>query len=87
MANAGFFYAPTDTSADNVQCPYCGLALEGWEASDDPVHEHQRRKPTCPFFATRAAAPTKASAAKAKTRKQKDTIVDAPLTKEQVRIH
>ncbi|KAF9362782.1 hypothetical protein BGX34_005509 [Mortierella sp. NVP85] len=86
MANAGFFYAPTDTSADNVQCPYCGLALEGWEASDDPVHEHQRRNPTCPFFATRAAAPTKASAAKMKKRKQKDTAVD-PLPSKEQRVH
>lgn len=86
MANAGFFYAPADSSADNVQCPYCGLALEGWEASDDPVHEHQRRKPTCPFFATRAAAPTKASAAKAKKRTQKDTVTNAPPIKEQ-RVH
>ncbi|KAF9902182.1 hypothetical protein BX616_002019 [Lobosporangium transversale] len=72
MANAGFFYAPTDDSNDNVQCPYCHLGLDGWEAKDDPIHEHQRRNPTCPFFATRAAAPTKASSAKATKAKKKD---------------
>ncbi|KAF9432141.1 hypothetical protein BGZ76_011205 [Entomortierella beljakovae] len=71
MANAGFYYTPSDNSEDNVQCPYCGLGLDGWEAEDDPIHEHQRRKPTCAFFATRAAAPTKASTAKAtKSKKQ-----------------
>ncbi|KAF8945569.1 hypothetical protein BGZ47_002408 [Haplosporangium gracile] len=75
MANAGFIYAPTDDSDDNVQCPYCETALDGWEIDDDPVHEHQRRRPNCPFFATRAAAPTKASAAKAA--KQKRKIADA----------
>ncbi|KAF9113469.1 hypothetical protein BGX27_001533 [Mortierella sp. AM989] len=84
MASAGFFYAPTDDSIDNVQCPYCCLGLDGWEAKDDPVHEHQRRKPTCPFFATRAAAPTKASAAKATKSKRKETgPTDARSTSEQ----
>ncbi|KAF8975762.1 hypothetical protein BGZ46_008873, partial [Entomortierella lignicola] len=75
MANAGFYYAPTDDSKDNVQCPYCWLGLDGWESNDDPIHEHQRRKPTCPFFATRAAAPTKASAAKATKNKRKETLL------------
>ncbi|KAF9935365.1 hypothetical protein FBU30_003155 [Linnemannia zychae] len=73
MANAGFIYAPTDDSNDNVQCPYCETALDGWEIQDDPVHEHQRRRPNCPFFATRASAPTKASAAKATKQKRKAT--------------
>lgn len=76
MANAGFIYAPTDDSDDNVQCPYCETALDGWEIEDDPVHEHQRRRPNCPFFATRAAAPTKASAAKAAKQKRKPLDVD-----------
>ncbi|KAG0301599.1 hypothetical protein BGZ98_008204 [Dissophora globulifera] len=74
MVNAGFFYSPTEESLDNVQCPYCYLALDGWEFTDDPVHEHQRREPMCPFFATRAAAPTKSSAAKASKTKRKNTV-------------
>lgn len=68
MANAGFIFAPTDDNPDNCQCPYCNIALDGWEAWDDPVHEHQRRTPTCPFFATRLEAPTKASSAKSRKR-------------------
>ncbi|KAI7825381.1 hypothetical protein BC939DRAFT_129220 [Gamsiella multidivaricata] len=85
MAKAGFFYAPVDDSIDNVQCPYCMLALDGWEAEDDPVHEHQRRCPSCPFFATRAAAPTMASAAKATKIKRKDTSgsMDVLIAREQ----
>ncbi|CAO3567539.1 unnamed protein product [Mortierella alpina] len=85
MANAGFFYAPEEGSDDRVQCSYCDLALDGWEATDDPVHEHQRRCPACPFFATRAAAPTKASAAKVtKCRRKATGAADHPLSKEQV---
>ncbi|KAF9168733.1 hypothetical protein BGX20_011235 [Mortierella sp. AD010] len=87
MANAGFFYAPTDDSDDNVQCPYCWLGLDGWEANDDPVHEHQRRKPKCPFFATRVAAPTKASAAKATKSKRKNTGSVDSLPKNEQRAH
>ncbi|KAG0084207.1 hypothetical protein BGZ93_007311 [Podila epicladia] len=68
MANAGFIFAPTDDNPDNCQCPYCNIALDGWEAWDDPVHEHQRRTPACPFFATRLEAPTKASSAKSRKR-------------------
>ncbi|KAG0016995.1 hypothetical protein BGZ82_000885 [Podila clonocystis] len=68
MANAGFVFAPTDDNPDNCQCPYCNIALDGWEAWDDPIHEHQRRTPGCPFFATRLEAPTKASSAKSRKR-------------------
>ncbi|KAG0298776.1 hypothetical protein BGZ96_007651 [Linnemannia gamsii] len=87
MANAGFIYAPTDDSDDNVQCPYCETALDGWEIQDNPVHEHQRRRPNCPFFATRASAPTKASAAKVAKQKRKATDTaseDAQSVKDQV---
>ncbi|KAF9190322.1 hypothetical protein BGZ51_008746 [Haplosporangium sp. Z 767] len=84
MVNAGFFYSPDIDSIDKVQCPYCFLALDGWEATDDPVHEHQRRCPTCPFFATRAAAPTKSSSAKATKSKRKDTgEIEPRISKEQ----
>ncbi|KAG0253896.1 hypothetical protein BG011_006097 [Mortierella polycephala] len=84
MVNAGFFYSPDTDSIDKVQCPYCFLALDGWEATDDPVHEHQRRCPTCPFFATRAAAPTKSSTAKATKSKRKDIGEKEPqISKEQ----
>ncbi|KAF9132166.1 hypothetical protein BGW39_000673 [Mortierella sp. 14UC] len=80
MANAGFIYAPVEDSDDNVQCPYCETALDGWEMQDDPVHEHQRRRPNCPFFATRASAPTKASAAKASKSKRKTADATAEDT-------
>ena len=42
-----------------VECVQCGLALDGWEADDDPVTEHQKRARKCPFFkGASAMAPT-----------------------------
>ncbi|KAF9975342.1 hypothetical protein BGZ73_001063 [Actinomortierella ambigua] len=79
MASAGFFFAPMDDSDDNAQCPYCGTALDGWEAFDIPINEHQRRAPNCPFFAKRSTAPTKASAAKVQ-RKKLVQSTEAPET-------
>ena len=37
MAKAGFYYAPTYESKDNVNCMYCEVGLEGWEPKDDPM--------------------------------------------------
>ncbi|ERT03412.1 hypothetical protein HMPREF1624_01727 [Sporothrix schenckii ATCC 58251] len=50
LAEAGWKYTPTLESDDNTTCTYCQLALDGWEASDKPMDEHQRRSPNCPFF-------------------------------------
>ncbi len=50
LAEAGFFFTPTEEEPDNAKCIYCDKSLGGWEKSDDPVHEHQRRNPDCAFF-------------------------------------
>ncbi|KAB5589245.1 BIR domain-containing protein [Ceratobasidium theobromae] len=50
MAKAGFIYTPTNESDDLASCFYCNLGLDGWESTDDPHHEHQRRRPHCAFF-------------------------------------
>lgn len=50
LAEAGFYFTPTDEEPDNAKCIYCNKSLGGWEKSDDPVHEHQRRVPDCAFF-------------------------------------
>uniref|UniRef100_V5EZ06 BIR-domain-containing protein n=1 Tax=Kalmanozyma brasiliensis (strain GHG001) TaxID=1365824 RepID=V5EZ06_KALBG len=50
LAEAGFYFAPTDEEPDNAKCVYCSKSLGGWEKADDPVHEHQRRVPDCAFF-------------------------------------
>ncbi|KAG9092957.1 hypothetical protein FRC06_011729 [Ceratobasidium sp. 370] len=55
MAKAGFIYTPTNDSDDLASCFYCNLGLDGWESTDDPYHEHQRRRPHCAFFTTRLA--------------------------------
>ncbi|CAD6921607.1 unnamed protein product [Tilletia caries] len=53
VAAAGFHFDPSVEEPDNAICAYCKKALAGWEKSDDPIHEHQRRRPECPFFNTR----------------------------------
>jgi hypothetical protein len=47
MAKAGFIYAPSQDSDDMVKCMDCGLALDGWEKTDDPKEEHYKRSPDC----------------------------------------
>ncbi|KAH7093067.1 hypothetical protein FB567DRAFT_487177 [Paraphoma chrysanthemicola] len=51
MAAAGWCYDPTDDMPDGVTCAYCNLALDAWDAGDDPMEEHRRRQPDCLFFA------------------------------------
>lgn len=50
MASAGWHYAPAKESNDFARCAYCELSLDGWEANDNPLEEHQRRSPLCVFF-------------------------------------
>nr|SVE81171.1 EOG090X01XB [Daphnia magna] len=46
LAKAGFFYVGVD---DQVQCAFCRGVVKDWEVDDDPVREHQRLFPSCPF--------------------------------------
>ncbi|KAI2602238.1 hypothetical protein GGR54DRAFT_531842 [Hypoxylon sp. NC1633] len=50
LAEAGWMYTPTLDSDDMATCPECELALDGWEPKDNPMDEHHRRSPDCPFF-------------------------------------
>jgi hypothetical protein len=36
--------------SDTVRCDYCKGRLQRWEASDDPLEEHHRHYPRCPFL-------------------------------------
>ena len=47
FARAGFFYSGT---ADNVMCYWCGLGLNHWEPTDDPITEHARFTPRCTWL-------------------------------------
>ncbi len=38
LAEAGFFYFPKSDGDDTCICYQCGLALDGWEANDDPQY-------------------------------------------------
>ncbi|KAI1133215.1 hypothetical protein F5Y10DRAFT_131483 [Nemania abortiva] len=50
LVDAGWKYTPTIDSDDMATCTYCQLALDGWEPKDNPMDEHYRRSPDCPFF-------------------------------------
>lgn len=47
LAEAGFFYHPTDGSSDNTTCFLCHSNLDGWETGDDAVVEHLKHSPEC----------------------------------------
>ncbi|KAI1817929.1 hypothetical protein GGS20DRAFT_423879 [Poronia punctata] len=63
LVDAGWKYTPTPDSDDMATCAYCQLALDGWEPKDNPMDEHYRRSPDCPFFSLmnqyKSAAPAK----------------------------
>ncbi|CAK7273907.1 hypothetical protein SEPCBS119000_005899 [Sporothrix epigloea] len=67
LADAGWKYTPTTESNDNTTCVYCQLALDGWEATDKPMNEHQRRSPNCPFFTMINQNPPPKKAARGKS--------------------
>ncbi|TGJ85856.1 hypothetical protein E0Z10_g2933 [Xylaria hypoxylon] len=66
LVDAGWKYTPTMDSDDMATCAYCQLALDGWEPKDNPMDEHYRRSPECPFFVLinqyKSAAPAKKKA-------------------------
>ncbi|KAH6634843.1 hypothetical protein B0J18DRAFT_487007 [Chaetomium sp. MPI-SDFR-AT-0129] len=51
LVEAGWKFTPSREADDMATCAYCNLALEGWEAGDNPFDEHYRREPGCLFFA------------------------------------
>ncbi|GAB7354995.1 hypothetical protein MBLNU459_g5607t1 [Dothideomycetes sp. NU459] len=50
MVDAGWSFDPSPDAEDGVTCFYCSLSLDGWEPKDNPLEEHRRRSPECPFF-------------------------------------
>lgn len=54
MASSGLYYDPLDDrddfGDDRVVCMYCGLNLEQWERSDDPMEAHKLSNPGCWVF-------------------------------------
>lgn len=49
LVAAGFFYTGL---SDWVQCFHCGGGLFAWRRNDDPVTDHARYYPWCPFIRT-----------------------------------
>jgi len=46
LSDAGFYYLQKD---DLVKCAYCKLILCDWHKGDDPMRDHRRWAPCCPF--------------------------------------
>jgi len=49
LAKAGFLYCPDDKHADRCVCFCCNRALHTWDTADNPLYEHCRVNPECPF--------------------------------------
>ncbi|GAO46835.1 hypothetical protein SAICODRAFT_24718 [Saitoella complicata NRRL Y-17804] len=82
MAEAGFYFTPTGESEDMVTCAYCGLGLDGWERADDPVAEHQRRTPSCPFFIGFNPTPSREGSLEPTKNKRRASSVAAASTRD-----
>ncbi|XP_067126109.1 baculoviral IAP repeat-containing protein 7-like isoform X2 [Centruroides vittatus] len=50
LAREGFFYL---LQQDKVQCVFCRGVVSHWERNDDPLREHARHFPFCPFVMNR----------------------------------
>jgi baculoviral IAP repeat-containing protein 7/8 len=47
LVKAGFVYLGV---SDKVRCEFCTLVLDDWSPIDDPLLEHYRLSPWCPFL-------------------------------------
>lgn len=47
LAAAGFYYINRD---DIVRCAFCEVEVGNWEEGDDPMRDHRRWQPSCPFL-------------------------------------
>nr|OQO26065.1 hypothetical protein B0A51_06997 [Rachicladosporium sp. CCFEE 5018] len=63
MVASGWCFDPSPDTEDGATCFYCSLSLDGWEPKDDPMAEHRKRVPECPFFALLEAHGSSAPAA------------------------
>jgi len=52
LAEAGFFYYPSQENPDNVMCFLCRQSICGWEDGDNPFAEHLKLSPDCGWAIT-----------------------------------
>jgi len=50
LSGCGFYHDPDAEFEDRVSCAFCHLSLGGWDRNHDPVKEHQKISPRCPFL-------------------------------------
>lgn len=49
LAEAGFYYLPSEDDPDNVICFMCDKQLSQWDPDDDPEQIHVEKCPSCPW--------------------------------------
>ena len=54
MANAGFMYIGNIQNAEEVQCTFCKIKITNWKKGSDPLVEHSKYRPLCPFLKFKA---------------------------------
>ncbi|KAI9677308.1 MAG: hypothetical protein M1829_002651 [Trizodia sp. TS-e1964] len=47
LAEAGFYFQPTQSNPDNVCCFLCERNFDGWEEQDEPLREHLQHSRNC----------------------------------------
>ena len=43
---------PVEGRVDLIRCFMCGIGLKDWSSDDEPLFEHVRHSPDCPFLYT-----------------------------------
>ena len=54
MAEAGFAYNGNIECVDEVHCTFCKIRITNWKKHYDPLEEHQKYRPLCPFLKFKA---------------------------------
>ncbi|XP_064212079.1 inhibitor of apoptosis 1 isoform X2 [Tribolium castaneum] len=49
LAKAGFYFLNNPSKPDLVKCAFCKAEICSWEQDDEPLSEHVRWSPNCPF--------------------------------------
>lgn len=76
LSQAGFFYRGL---GDQTQCAFCCITISEWEPSDNPMTEHRRHAPNCPFVLELPVGNIPLSNARTEVSQPPTPTLDAPL--------
>lgn len=88
LAQAGLFYLG---ERDKVKCFSCGCVLHHWARGDNPLSEHRRISPLCPYLASLEQLPVSAPLKDPRMKDERNRLatfpgwpVSAPLGREEL---